>query len=553
MAKPATQKAQVTGKAVRDTVVCRSCKAEQHDDPVYKQYRVCGQCGHHFLMTAQERVDLLVDKGSFVEDNAEIVAADPLHFLSGGERYQRRLNVARQRTGLNEAVVTGHARLGGLPVQLIIFDFRFMGGSMSGAVGEKIVRAAERAVGERKPLIAVTSSGGARIQEGMLALVQMAKTATAVERLHKAGVPFFAVLTHPTTGGVFASFSSLADVLLAEPKALIGFAGPRVVEALTKEPLPPGSHRAEFQLEHGLIDGVVDRRDLREILESLLAHTQVRFFPMPIDATGDERLPRKGRPRWRPWKLVRQARHPSRPTAADYIEHMVAGFVPLQGDRLGHDDPAIIGGPGRIGKHSVMVVAQERSTETNITPGGFRKAQRLMKLGAKWGLPIVTFVDTIGADPRVESEAEGIGNSIATSLGLMSTLPTPTLAVVIGEGGSGGALAMGAADWVMMQQNAFYSVISPEGAASIIFRDADKAARVAPDLRLTAHNLLDLGVVDEIVAESRGGAHADPDAAIDALHEALCRRLPTLVSQPLDVLLAERYKKYRNMGAFETK
>jgi acetyl-CoA carboxylase carboxyl transferase subunit alpha len=161
-------------------------------------------------------------------------------------------------------------------------------------------------------------------------------------------------------------------------------------------------------------------------------------------------------------------------------------------------------------------------------------------------------VDTIGADPRVESEAEGIGNSIATSLGLMSTLTTPTLAVVIGEGGSGGALAMGAADWVMMQQNAFYSVISPEGAASIIFRDADKAARVAPDLRLTAHNLLDLGVVDEIVAESRGGAHADPDVAIDALHEALCRRLPILVTKPLDVLLAERYKKYRNMGAFET-
>jgi acetyl-CoA carboxylase carboxyl transferase subunit beta len=503
-------------------------------------------------MTAQERIELLVDEGSFVEDNEEITAEDPLHFHPGGEPYQRSLRQARRETGLNEAIVTGHARLGGQPVQLAVFDFRFMGGSMSGAVGEKIVRAAERAVGESKPLLIVTSTGGARIQEGMLALVQMAKTASAVERLHKAEVPFFVVLAHPTTGGVFASFASLADVLLAEPKALIGFAGPRVVEALTQEPLPPGSHRAEFQFEHGLVDGVVDRRELREMLHDLMVHTQVRFFPTPVGEEADSPLPRRGRPRWGPWKLVRQARRLDRPTAADYLEHVVEEFVPLHGDRLGHDDPAIVGGPGRIGEHSVMVVAQERSVETNITPGGYRKAQRLMRLAAKWQLPVVTFIDTIGADPRIESEAAGIGNSLATSLGLLSTLPTPTLAVVIGEGGSGGALAMGAADWVMMQQNAFYSVISPEGAASIIFRDTDQAAKVARGLRLTAHNLLELGVIDEIVAEPPGGAHANREAAIMALHDALCKRLPALVSQPLDVLLADRYKKYRSMGAFKT-
>lgn len=543
-----------TPDAVRDPV-CPACQAEQQDDETYARYRVCSHCGRHFLMTARERIALLADEGSFVEDNEEITAADPLRFHPTGERYGRSLREARSETGLNEAVVTGHARMGQQAVQLAVFDFRFMGGSMSGAVGEKIVRAAERAVGERKPFVVVTSSGGARIQEGMLALVQMAKTSAAVERLHKEGIPFYVVLAHPTTGGVFASFASLADVLLAEPGALIGFAGPRVVEALTQEPLPPGSHRAEFQFERGLVDEVVDRRELADTLRDLLAHSQVRFFPAPLGEEEDgDRLPRQGRPRWRPWKLVRQVRHADRPTAADYIEHIVEGFVPLHGDRLGHDDPTIISGPGRIGEHSVMIVAQERSTEANITPGGFRKAQRLMRLAAKWRLPLVTLVDTIGADPRYESEAEGIGNSLATSLGLMSTLPTPTLAVVIGEGGSGGALALGAADWVMMQQNAFYSVISPEGAASIIFRDAEQAAKVARVLRLTAHDLLELGVIDEIVAEPRGGAQASRsrEAAMESLRDALCRRLPILVSQPLDVLLADRYKKYRSMGAFTT-
>ena len=550
MTDPAGKSSEKTSPPPRDPV-CPTCEAAQDNDPTYAGYRVCSRCGHHFLMTAHERIALLSDEGSFVEDNANITAADPLRFLTGGESYRRGLRQAQRDTGLREAVLTGHATLDGQPVELAVFDFRFMGGSMSGAVGEKVVRAAERAVGERKPLIVVTSSGGARIQEGMLALVQMAKTAAAVERLRKAGVPFFVVLAHPTTGGVFASFASLADVLLAEPKALIGFAGPRVVEALTHEPLPPDSHRAEFQFKHGLVDDVVDRRGLRETLQKLMAHTQVRYFPLPDDKETAERLPRGGRPRWRPWKLVRQARRPDRPTAADYIEHIVDGFVPLHGDRLSGDDLAIIGGPGRIGEYSVMVVAQERSAETNITPGGYRKAQRLMQLAARWRLPVVTFIDTIGADPRVESEAAGIGNSLAISMGLMSTLPTPTLAVVIGEGGSGGALALGAADWVMMQQNAFYSVISPEGAASIIFRDTDQAAKVAGELRLTAHNLLELGVIDEIVAEPPGGAHANSQAAIAELHEALCKRLPLLVAQPLDVLLADRYRKYRGMGTFQ--
>ena len=531
---------------------CPTCQTGQQGDQIYARYRVCRSCGHHFLMTAAERIELLIDPGSFVEHNAHISPADPLKFLTGGERYQRSLRKAQRDTGLNEAIVTGHATIGNRPVQLAVFDFRFMGGSMSGAVGEKLVRAAERAVGENKPLIAITTSGGARIQEGMLALVQMAKTASAVERLRKARVPFFVVLAHPTTGGVFSSFASLADVLLAEPKALIGFAGPRVVEAMTGQPLPPGSHTAEFQLEHGLIDAITDRRDLRDTLQTLLEHTQVRYFPVDVIHLHDDTLPRRGRPRWRPWKLVRQARRPDRPTAIDYILNIVQGFVPLQGDRLSGDDPAIIGGPGLIGEHSVMIVAQERSAETNITPAGFRKAQRLMRLAARWRLPVVTLIDTIGADPRVESEAAGIGNSLATSLALMATLPTPTLAVVIGEGGSGGALAMGAADWVMMQQNAFYSVISPEGAASIIFRDSERASRIAPGLRLTARDLLELDIIDEIIAEPRGGAHKKGDEAIAELDRALCHRLPILVSQPLDVLLADRYKKYRAMGAFET-
>jgi acetyl-CoA carboxylase carboxyl transferase subunit beta len=221
-------------------------------------------------MGARERIALLADPGSFEERDAGLVSADPLGFKDT-KRYRDRLRAAREKTGLGEAVVTGVARIGGYPAVLAAFDFFYLGGSMGSAVGEKITRAIELAMAKHLPLIIVSASGGARMQEGILSLMQMAKTAAALERLGRQGLPFISVLTDPTTGGVTASFAMLGDVILAEPRALIGFAGPRVIAETIRQPLPEGFQRSEFLLEHGQLDLIVERGQLKDTLRRLLA------------------------------------------------------------------------------------------------------------------------------------------------------------------------------------------------------------------------------------------------------------------------------------------
>src|SRR5919197_3530802 len=248
--------------------VCPACSAPT-DSTAWQRYRVCGNCRYHFQLSAAERIDLLVDPESFKPSNPTLVSVDPLVFTDRVS-YRDRLERARRETNLNEAVVTGTARINGRDCVLAVFDFNFMGGSMGSVVGEKVALALELAADRRTPFISIVASGGARMQEGMLSLVQMGKTTAAAMRLHQAGVPSITVLTNPTTGGMYASFATQGDFLLAEPGALIGFAGPRVIEQLTGEPPPPGTHTAEFLLEHGQLDAVVDRPRLRGMLATLL-------------------------------------------------------------------------------------------------------------------------------------------------------------------------------------------------------------------------------------------------------------------------------------------
>src|ERR671932_1234057 len=247
---------------------CPACAAPAQGT-TFERYRVCGSCRYHFPLTALERINLLADPDSFQPSNPSLVSVDPLLFHDRVS-YRERLERARRETGLNEAVVTGTARINGRDCVLAVFEFNFMGGSMGSVVGEKVALALELAAERRYPFIGIVSSGGARMQEGMLSLVQMGKTAAAAMRLHQAGVPSVTVLTNPTTGGVYASFASQGDFLFAEPGALIGFAGPRVIEQLTGEKPPEGTHTAEFLLEHGQLDGVVDRGRLRGVLATLL-------------------------------------------------------------------------------------------------------------------------------------------------------------------------------------------------------------------------------------------------------------------------------------------
>jgi acetyl-CoA carboxylase carboxyl transferase subunit beta len=249
---------------------CPTCEQQVFNKQLERNLRVCPTCGHHFRMSVGERIDLLLDEGSFEERDAGLESVDPLRFFDQ-KAYPDRLEAAHIKTGLSEAAVWGIGRIDGRSVAIGLFDFRFMGGSMGSVVGEKIARCLEAALIQRIPAIVVRASGGARMQEGTLSLMQLAKTTAPLTRLDRAGIPFISILTDPTTGGVLASFASLGDVILAEPKALIGFAGARVASGTVGEELPEGFQTAEFLLDHGLLDAVVQRSELRPTLSRLLA------------------------------------------------------------------------------------------------------------------------------------------------------------------------------------------------------------------------------------------------------------------------------------------
>jgi len=539
------------------TVKCPACGSEVPRDRLRTNLYVCPSCKGYLNMPARNRIEMLADPRSFREVDRGLVSVDPLRFTDQ-RSYRERLAEARARTGLREAVVVGQARIEGRRIVLGVFDFEFMGGTMGSVVGEKVADAFEYAARRRLPVVIVSASGGARMQEGMLSLMQMAKTAAAVAEYDRAGLPFISVLANPTFGGVAASFASLGDVVIAEPKAQVGFVGPRVIEMTLGVQLPPESHHAEFLFRSGMIDLIVPREDLRAAVAYLIRH----LSPAPGGRgtrAQRRRTPRrpKGIETTQPWETVLLARHPDRPTALDYIDRLFTRFVELHGDRYFGDDPAIVTGLGELGDQAVMVVAHERGRTPEdqafrrrgmAMPEGYRKALRMMHLAAKFSLPVITMIDTPGAYPGYEAEQRGIAQALARNLQEMSVLPTPIVSVVIGEGGSGGALSLGVADLVLMLEHAIYSVISPEGAAAILWRDAGKAAEVAQALKITAADLLRLGIIDEIVTEPPGGAHADHELAAELLRAALTRAVAKLrrLSRPL--LLRRRARKYRHIG-----
>ena len=493
---------------------CNKCGQPIYVEDVKSNLYVCPKCDGYFRVHAYRRVEMLMDEGSFEEWNQEMEFSNPLDFPG----YEKKVQATREKTKLNEAIVTGKGTIQGYEAAVGICDARFLMSSMGHVVGEKITYMVERATREQLPVIIFACSGGARMQEGLVSLMQMAKTSAALKKHHEAGQLFVSVLTDPTTGGVTASFAMLGDIILAEPGALIGFAGPRVIEQTIGQKLPEGFQRAEFQLEHGFVDAIVERADLKRTLYKILRMHRSRsgyagFLPGTDFDFRPGELMREREAKGKTltaWEKVKAARSPQRPSCMDYIEEIFDDFMELHGDRCHGDDLAVTGGIASLSGQPVTVIGIHKGSDMKDcvrrnygmpSPEGYRKALRLMKQAEKFGRPVITFVNTSGAFCGLEAEEEGQGEAIARNLFEMSALKVPVLCLMIGEGGSGGALALAVGNQVWMMENATYSVLSPEGFASILWKDGKRAKEAAGIMKITAQDLQRLHVVEKIIPE----------------------------------------------------
>ncbi len=614
---------------------CHACKLFFDKEEIIEGGYTCPACGTLQRLRSDERLAITVDENSFEEWMACLPDSNPLDFPG----YPEKIADQRERSGLEEAVRVGRAAIAGLPVAIGIMESGFFMGSMGHVVGEKVAALIDRAVAEALPVVVFCASGGARMQEGLHSLMQMAKVSCAVERLGAAGLPFITVLTDPTTGGVTASFAMQGDIILAEPRALIGFAGQRVIRDTIKQELPAGFQAAEFALEHGLIDAIVERGQMRSVLAQILAlhapsdasrivtyhsvmdalkvgagaYGSVEVAPaaravgerlraeeaagggflrnlagsVPVvgdllshggtarvtrathadarEAAERRELDRHARREARKsgvscesapgsaWESVQIARNVHRPTARRYIDGIVEGFIELHGDRAFADDGAILAGVGWIAGHPVTVIAQEKGVNLADRvarnfgcpqPEGYRKSLRLMRQAQKFGRPILCLVDTQGAFCGTEAEERGQGNAIADNLVFMAGLTVPVVSVLLGEGGSGGALALAVANRVAMQEHAVYSVLSPEGFASILWKDRSRAPEAAEAMQMNAEAVLAGGIVDAVISEGEGPAHENPDAAVAAVRDYVREAFKELADLTPDELVAQRQQRF---------
>lgn len=545
---------------------CNKCGGAIIADDVKKGYYICPKCGGYFRVHAYRRIEMVTDQGSFEEWDLNMETRNPLNYKG----YEEKLEGLREKTGLNEAIVTGKAKIDGKEVVIGVCDGRFLMASMGEVVGEKIAKAVERATEERLPVILFACSGGARMQEGITSLMQMAKTSAALKRHSDAGLLYISVLTDPTTGGVTASFAMLGDVILAEPKALIGFAGPRVIEQTIGQKLPKGFQRSEFLLEHGFIDAIVERPMLKATLSRILSLHEEKMSPKSTEET--ERFVRNAGmqvgiqggnlPHGQEeasvdaWERVQMSRKKDRPVGRDYIQRMFTDFIEFHGDRYYADDKAIIGGIARFHGRPVTVIAQAKGTNTreNIernfgmpSPDGYRKALRLMKQAEKFHRPVICFVDTPGAFCGLEAEERGQGEAIARNIYEMSGLKVPVLSIIIGEGGSGGALAMATADEVWMLENSIYSILSPEGFASILWKDSSRAKEAAKVMRLTAEDLYQQGIVEKVFWEPEEYTVRNIHQVITPLERELEEFLNRYEVMSREELTERRYQRFRQL------
>lgn len=540
-------------------IKCPACGRMVDRAKVVKRKYICYECNSYFRVKTGNRIRMVADFHTFEPWFTDLPISNPLSY----EGYEEKLLAAREKTGLDEAVTVGKCKIFGEEAVIGICDSRFMMASMGHVVGEKITKAIEKATEQKLPVFMFCCSGGARMQEGIISLMQMAKTSAAIQRHGEAGLLYSTILTDPTTGGVTASFAMLGDVIMAEPGALIGFAGPRVIKQTIGQELPEGFQSAEFLVEHGIIDGIVKRENLKKTLYFLikthrcregaygefLKGTESRFQLNEIlKEQAWKTVPKTA------WEKVKGVRQVERPSALDYMTHMFDYFVEAHGDRAFRDDSAIVGGLAFLDGQPVTVIAQQKGKDFKECqmrnfgmpmPEGYRKALRLMKQAEKFHRPIISFVNTPGAFCGIEAEERGQGEAIAENLMEMSALTVPVLCILIGEGGSGGALATAVGNEVWMMENATYAILSPEGFASILWKDAGRAQEASEVMNITAQDLKRLNVIEEIIPEYGGADQKTVEAISGYMKEKVKKFLKKYEGMSGKEIAKERYERFR--------
>lgn len=561
--KNALQGAITAGKSEPEEEIsyikCPKCGKMVDKKRVTKRRYVCYECDGYFRVSTKNRIRMVADPGTFEEWFTEIQSVNPL----GYEGYVEKIKEAQEKTGLKEAFTVGTCKVFGEKIVLGICDSRFLMASMGHVYGEKVTAAIERATKEELPVFLFCCSGGARMQEGIVSLMQMAKTSAAIKKHGEAGLLYTTILTDPTTGGVTASFAMLGDIIMAEPGALIGFAGPRVIKQTIGQDLPEGFQTAEFLLQHGMIDGIVERKALKKTIYFFIKSHQRKGKASWSDFQGEhgsfvlseimkerawKQTPKSA------WDKVRAVRQVERPSALEYMSYIFDYFVELHGDRSFLDDAAVVGGIGFLDGQPVTVIAdvkgktmkecQQRNFGMPL-PEGYRKALRLMKQAEKFNRPIVSFVNTAGAFCGLEAEERGQGLAIARNLYEMSALKVPVLCILIGEGGSGGALATAVGNEVWMLENATYSILSPEGFASILWKDSARAKEASEVMNITAQDLKRLHIIEQIVPEYGGATEQTAESIAGYLKDQMKAFFEKYQGKTGEEIAQERYDRFR--------
>ena len=486
-----------------------------------------------------ELIAAVLDEGTWVSwDEAPVAVAEP------GSDYARTLAAAAQRSGTDEAIVTGEGRIGGHRVATIVGEFNFLAGSIGRAAAERIVRAFERATDEGLPLFAAPTSGGTRMQEGTPAFVTMVKITAAVGAFKSRRLPYITYLRHPTTGGVFASWGSLGHVTVGEPGATIGFLGARVYEALYGQPFPAGVQTAENLWNHGLLDAVLPVEDLREIAIRFLGLVLAPPQQPPVEDVPPAHLPELSA-----WDSISRSRNPMRPGVRAILRYGADDVIPLFGTGAGEWDRSLLLALARFEGVPCVVLGQDRQAEAAekpLSPSGLRVARRGMRLSQELGIPLVSFIDTAGAALSQQAEEGGLAGEIARSLAELVALPEPTVCVLLGQGTGGGALALMPADRVICAQHSWLSPLPPEGASAILYRTADRAPELAAQQRVRSLDLLADGIVDRIVAEHPDAAD-EPEDFSRRMAQAIAHELTRLTRTERGDRLRARRDRYRRL------